>query len=446
MHMQGLHVFHGGDLTNGVDRITLTLVSMLKALGHAPCAIVPMEGSAVTEALRGLGIPYHCAAIDCCRDKVVRAELRYLSRVDARLRMLQKIFEQNRPDLVHINTSHPLDSALAAARAGIPVLWHIHSPFEVDFTRYRGFMGEEGYAWILARLGSGVVAVSEDIRESLAPYVPAERLFVVHNGVDVADLERQSDADGDIRKELGLSAAARLVIGIGRISAQKDFATFARVAERVASSRENVYFLIAGPPESREHADGLARQIAASRLGDRVFTLGARSDVPRLLKQSDVFLSTAIYEGHPLTMLEAMALRKPVAAMACIGLRECVTDGIDGLLAQLGDVEATAAAVCRLLDDDELARSFGATARKTVLERFSSQTFATHFIDAAHAITRLGPPPAERGAIAAVVGLIAALGRADERLRPLELPKTGIIRRARDALWKRGTSKVGSQR
>ena len=442
--MQALHVFHGSDLTNGVDRITLTLISALKFQGHAPHAIVPAEG-AVTEALRNLGISYQCAAIDCCQSSAARAELRYLAKSDARRRMLRAIFDQSRPELVHINTGHLLDSALAAAHAGIPVLWHIHSPFEVDFSRYSSFMNEEGYAWMLSRLGSGVVAVSEDIRDSLAAHVPAERLFVVHNGVDVADLERRSCLGGDIRSELGLPAEARLVIGIGRISAQKDFATFARVAECVAMTHRDVYFLIVGPPESREHSDELVRQIASSRLEGRVFALGPRSDVPSLLRQSDLFLSTAIFEGHPLTTLEAMALRKPVVAMACVGLRECVTDGVDGLLAPLGDVECTAKAVARVLNDNDLHRRLREAARETVETRFSSRIFATQFLDAAQAIVRFGPPTAERGAVAVVEGLLAQLGRAEDRLRGAEAPKLSLMQRARKLSRKLASSRTENQ-
>ncbi len=443
--MQALHVFHGSDLTNGVDRITLTLVAALKAQGHAPRALVPAEG-AVTEALRNLGIPYQCAAIDCCRGNTAKAELRYLAKADARRRTLLTAFAQHRPELMHLNTGHLLDSALAAAHTGIPVLWHIHSPFEVDFSRYSGFMSEDAYAWILSSLGSGVVAVSEDIRDSLAAHVPVERLFVVHNGVDEMDLERRSSLGGDIRRELGLPAAARLVIGIGRISAQKDFATFARVAERLAMTRRDVYFLIAGPPESRAHAEELARQITSSGLEGRIFMLGARLDAPSLLRQSDLFLSTAIFEGHPLTTLEAMALRKPVVAMACVGLRECVTDGVDGLLAPLGDVEGTAKAVARLLDDSELARHVGKIARQTVEARFSNRVFAAQFMDAAQAILRLGPPPAQRGAVGVIEGLLAQLARTEERLRKIETPRPSFIQRARNLLRKRASAPRKSQR
>lgn len=443
--MQALHVFHSSDLTNGVDRITLTLVATLKAQGHAPSAVVPAEG-AVTEALRNFDIPYQCAAIDCCRGSTAKAELRYLAKLDARRRLLRTAFDQKRPELVHLNTGHLLDSALAAAQAGIPVLWHIHSPFEVDFSRYSGFMSEEAYTWMLSSLGSGVVAVSEDIRDSLATRVPAERLFVVHNGVDEADLERRSSLGGDIRSELGLPAEARLVIGIGRISAQKDFATFTRVAEHVAMTRRDVYFLIAGPPESRAHADELVRQIASSRLAGRVFTLGARLDVPSLLRQSDLFLSTAIFEGHPLTTLEAMALRKPVVAMACVGLRECVTNGVDGLLAPLGDVEGTAQAVTRVLDDDGLARRLREAARQTVEARFSNRVFAAQFMDAAQTIVGLGPPPAQRGAVAVVEGLLAQLARAEERLRGVDAPRPSFMQRARNFLRKRVSGRTRTQR
>ncbi len=412
--MKILHIFHYSNLVNGVDRTTLTLLRALRQTGVEVSALVPDRGD-VTEALDKLGVSYRVAPLECCNGPSRPAELTYLGYAATRAEMIEHWVREEGIDLIHLNTGHLIDGAIAACKANVPAVWHIHSPFEIDLERYARFMGPDAYAWLLGELGDHVIAVSEDVRNSLLQWLPAEKVSTLYNAIDVDDLDIRARLPGTpLHEELGLAAHVPLVLGVGRISAQKDFATFVRVAKQLTVMHPGVCFAIAGPVEDRELGEALHKQVKELGLDKRVFVLGPRNDAAALLAQSSVFLSTAIFEGHPLTSLEAMALRMPAVAMDCVGLRECIEHEIDGLLVPLGDEDACAQAVLRILNDDGLAKRLGERARQSVLDKYSAQAYATGFLAIAENVlsrTRNKKAPAADFAL----GLLKQVREANDR-------------------------------
>lgn len=419
--MKILHVFHASDLANGVDRTTLTLIAKLHELGVLTYALVPRVGQ-VTEALNILGIDYDTLPLECCTGIGWRAELRYLRNSSGQWLFTEDLIRQKNIDLVHINTGHPMGVAFAASSAGIPAVWHIHSPFEIDYERYMHILSKNAYASLLNELGSFVIAVSEDIRTSLSPFFPLDKLKTVYNGVDLVDLKARAENTDSIRVELDLPENALLVLGVGRISAQKDFAAFVRIASQVVKRNTDAYFAIAGPEEDVTLADALNRQIVEEKLQKKVLVLGPRTDVPRLMSQADLFLSTAIYEGHPITTLEAMALGKPVVAMDCSGLRECLNNNIDGLLIPSGDEHAAAQAVIELLTNKARRFDLGNAARNTVNQQFSSLAFARKFLEVATEAVKLGPARITIMTLELTRGLLDEIAKASYSIDELDRP------------------------
>ena len=413
--MKILHVFHYSNLVNGVDRTTLTLLRALRQLGVEVSALVPDKGD-VTQALDGLGVPYRVARLGCCTGPSKPAELAYLAQAATRAEMIESWLREGDFDLIHLNTGHLIDGAIAACKANVPAIWHIHAPFEIDLERYAGFMGPAAYAWLLGELGHHVIAVSKDVRASLLQWLPSGKVSTLYNGIDVDDLDIRARQPGQpLREELGLPANIPLVLGVGRISTHKDFATFVRVARRVVEMHASVCFAIAGPVEDRELAEALRGQIKELGLDGRVFVLGPRSDLPGLLAQSNAFLSTAIFEGHPLAALEAMALNKPVVAMDCVGLRECIEHEIDGLLVPLGNEVACAQAVLRVLHDGGWAMKLGERGRQSVLDKYSAQAYATGFLAIAESVLRETHTGGRAPAADFALGLLKEIRAANDR-------------------------------
>src|SRR5436190_1199277 len=181
------------------------------------------------------------------------------------------------------------------------------------------------------------------------------------------------------RLAAGLQRDRRLVAGVGRLDAQKDFPTFLRAAAMIAAEFPDVDFLVVGDGEERAALEALARRLG---LGARVGFSGLRHDVPRLLAAADVLALTSIYEGFPNVVLEAMATGAVAVATNVGGCRELVTSGETGLPVPPRAPAAVAAAVGRVLRDSTLARRLATTARQRVEGAFSVDVMARRTMDA----------------------------------------------------------------
>ena len=121
--------------------------------------------------------------------------------------------------------------------------------------------------------------------------------------------------------------------------------------------------MIAGEGPERP---ALERQIARLGLGDRVFLLGHRDDVPEVLADMDVFALSSDYEGMCLAVAEALAVGTPVVATWVGGVPQTVAHEKTGLLVPPGNVKELVAAIRRLLGDPAEARRLAAAGEEHV--------------------------------------------------------------------------------
>lgn len=208
------------------------------------------------------------------------------------------------------------------------------------------------------------IAVSNDVARQLREMFgwPEERIEVIHNGIDVSSF--RSESNDRLRAELSRGGRRPVVLTLARLDAQKGLAVLLRAAELVAEAQ----FVLAGEGPERGALEALAGELG---LGDRVTFLGYRVDVPDLLASSDLLVLPSLYEGLPVSVLEAMAASRPVVASAVAGTSEAVIDGETGLLVPSNDPAALAAAIRRLLRDRGLAARLGAAGRARVEAEFS---------------------------------------------------------------------------
>ncbi len=139
---------------------------------------------------------------------------------------------------------------------------------------------------------------------------------------------------------------------------------FARVQERVPAR-----LLLVGDGPERTAAEMLAHKKGVQ---DRTVFLGKQDNVEEILGIADVLLLPSELESFGLAALEAMACEVPPVATRVGGLPELVTHGVDGFLAEVGDLDSMADYTTRLLQDAELHQRVAQAARKTALTRFCS--------------------------------------------------------------------------
>lgn len=100
-----------------------------------------------------------------------------------------------------------------------------------------------------------------------------------------------------------------------------------------------------------------------------VFT-GFRQDIPRIMKEIDIFVHSSLKEPFGMAIVEAMAAGKPIIASGVSGPLEIVINGVTGLLVKPGDVNGLAMAIEELLDEEQKAEMMGRKARERVIELF----------------------------------------------------------------------------
>jgi glycosyltransferase involved in cell wall biosynthesis len=208
------------------------------------------------------------------------------------------------------------------------------------------------------------IAVSEGVAKRMRDRlgVSEGKVLVVYNGID-AEGDPAPSGDG-LRTRIAGRSDRPIVLTVARLDTQKGHPYLLAAAAEIP----HAVFALVG--EGGEQA-ALESQARALGIAERVRFLGHRDDVPELLAACDVFVLPSLYEGLPLSVLEAMAAAKPVVATAIEGTGEAVVDGVTGLLVPPADPARLAGAIRALLADGTLASRMGEEGRARVRREFS---------------------------------------------------------------------------
>ena len=192
---------------------------------------------------------------------------------------------------------------------------------------------------------------------------PAQAIDVIPNFVDS---ERFSPGPAAAVAPARDPRGPRVLVHVSNFRPLKRVQDVVRVFARVRAARPATLLLVGDGPDAER-----TRALAATlRVADDVRFLGERIDLTDTLRHSDVFLLPSETESFGLAALEAMACGVPVVASAVGGLPEVITEGETGFLTALGDVDAMAAQVRRLLDDEPLRAKMSRAARQRAVTVF----------------------------------------------------------------------------
>lgn len=320
----------------------------------------------------------------------------YLANAASSLRSagaLRRLIEERGIELVHCNNMLvKTPGALAAVLAGVGCSFHARNI-------HRG--AAAGYYGTLARLPvvRGVIANSEATALPYRRRTPA-KVTVVHNGVDLRRFDPGSIPAGTLARRLGIGEQAPLIGFTGHLIERKGVDLLLRAAALAAARVAELRVVIAG----REQVGDTPGQEAALRrlaaelgIADRTHFVGFTDDVRPLLVDLRAAVVPSRQEPFGRAVIEPMALGIPVVAARVGGIPEIVTDGVDGLLVEPGNIDELAAAIVRVLADPEHAADIGAAARRTVRERFDGRAAARRIEDCLHRFARPGGTSANAG-------------------------------------------------
>lgn len=244
---------------------------------------------------------------------------------------LRRVVRQWRPDVVH---GHLLAAVLfqALSLSATPFFYTHHN------SRYRAV---RRLAWLFRRRRMAVVAISATQYQRLVELALRPACYV-YNAID---LDRFA-----VREDSGEQHGVRHMIAVTNLRPVKDLATlvraFALARARLRERGIEADLRLVGEGPQKEELQALAERLG---VGDAVYLLGAREDVPELLQESDLFVLSSRSEGLPISLLEAISSSLPVVVTDVGACREVVEETGAGLVVTPGEPDALADAMVSLL-------------------------------------------------------------------------------------------------
>ena len=230
---------------------------------------------------------------------------------------------------------------------------------------YRFYLRVEDF---LSRWADWVVANSQAGGDYVVDRgIKPSRVRVIHNGIDLNRLSARDEEAEQVRQELGLAPGGQVVGMMARMYPVKNHAMFLQAAALVDKEIPGAKFVLLGDGPERGQLEVLSRELG---LDSKVVFLGERRDVGTYLSAMDIVAHTSDTEGCSNSLLEAMALGKPVVATDVGGNKEVVQHGKTGLLVPPRNAEAFAENLVALLKDSSKARAMGRAAAERVVTEF----------------------------------------------------------------------------
>jgi glycosyltransferase involved in cell wall biosynthesis len=206
-------------------------------------------------------------------------------------------------------------------------------------------------------------AIEQKISEEGRRGVPVS---LIYNGVDLERYNHQQPCC-TLHEDYSIPEDAQIVGVIARLEAEKGHRTLLEAWPLVLAAQPRAWLLIVGEGSER---DSLEAEAASLGISDRVVFTGRREDVPAVTAALDVSVLPSYREAQGLSVLEAMALGRPVVASRVGGIPEMIEDGVSGLLVPPNDREALASAIVRLLADHPFADMIAKRGHDLVHDRF----------------------------------------------------------------------------
>ncbi len=215
-----------------------------------------------------------------------------------------------------------------------------------------------------------LIVPSDSIRHKVSAEGRAgARFAVIPNGVDLSRFATPAPRCG-LRSEFGIPRDALLIGVVARLEPEKGQRHLVDAMPAILEAAPDAWLVLVG--EGSE-ADALKAQAASlgRRVAGRIVFTGRREDVSAITADLAVAVLPSLREAQGISILEAMARRRPVVASAVGGIPEVITDGADGLLVPRADPGALARAISSLVADPSRRERIGEAGYRTVAERFS---------------------------------------------------------------------------
>src|SRR5438105_2644843 len=197
------------------------------------------------------------------------------------------------------------------------------------------------------------IFVSQEAMKTFAVKLPERKRRVLYDAVEIPTID-VAEYSRSVRAEFKILAECTIVGMLARVSPQKDYFTLASAAATILKRFPDTRFMVVGDNSlvelNKRHFAEVSERLNQLGIIDKFIFTGHREDVPRLLAAMDICVLSTHREGLPLSILESMAMGKPVVATDVGGISELIRPGVTGYLHQHEDSQGLANAISTLLE------------------------------------------------------------------------------------------------
>ena len=289
---------------------------------------------------------------------------------------LYRLFRRLRPDVVHTHNPKPgVYGRIAARLARVPLVVNTQHGL---YAQRQDRLARRLPVYVLERIAAAfshaeLVQNEEDVATLLRLRVPADKVQVLGNGIDLTRFRPDPTVRAEVRAELGVDHDTIVVGAVGRLVWEKGYAELLHAARAILATRDDVAFVVAGPFDA-DKGDPLSPGDVAAAEAAGVRFLGHRDDPERLYQAFDLYVLASHREGFPRSAMEAAATGLPIVACDIRGCRQVVVHGTTGLLGPVRNPAALQVNIERLLDDADLRTSMSEAALAKAAADFDQQT------------------------------------------------------------------------
>lgn len=291
------------------------------------------------------------------------------------IKQLKQFVNDNNIDVLHCHQYTPYTYGLFASfGTKAKVIFTEHGRFYPDSYKWKRMLLNP----LLSIFTSHVTAISKATAEALIKYenFPRKKVQVIYNGINV-DTESYKD-DGTLRKELNIAEDTKVLGTISRLDPIKNQPMMIEAFAEVLKSHPNTVLLIVGDGPERTKLETLCQTLA---IQDHVIFTGFKVNPQRYFTIIDIFLLSSLSEGTSMTLLEAMAFKKPAVVTDVGGNPEIITDKVNGLITPTEDSSAFNNAINQMLMERNLITDYGYAAYKIFNRTFSADKMSSQFAE-----------------------------------------------------------------
>ena len=279
---------------------------------------------------------------------------------------LAKLMGQERPDVVHTHLDVIKYAVLAAKLAGVKKC--VHTVHSLADREAEGRIQKIINGTYFRRGWSTPVALTPEVQASVAEFygLPLARIPVIYNGIDLSRC---------IPKTTYETGETMTILHVGRFDVPKNHAGLLEAFRLLRETHPECRLRLVGDGDLRADMEALAKEKGVS---DAVEFCGMQSNVYPYLHNADIFTLPSIYEGNPMTIIEAMGTGLPIVASRVGGIPDMIHDGESGILVE-PEPRAVCDALARMVEDGALRRRLGENA-KAQSRQFSAEHMAEDYL------------------------------------------------------------------